>query len=411
MTMLEHLKKAGFSDEEIINAFQFRAGGYSKNGQRSYSFGDSKTPETFWGEILFNAKGKLHKIVPGNLLSSEKSRLEFVESTLSDIHGDHGHLITHRILYSQKPLKGKFQWKDDFRIKPCLDDSQIGRGLAWGIDDLGLVDTNKYLGPPYPLILEVRTKRSPNRIIETNRYLEALDLFEWLLKLLIPHIQGSPVSRSGQPKWVLLQMNNRPEYHLAYEGFNAHESELETGDSFLPSSIPDTPRYKGATEYYNHLWGTSYEIELPNEMEKYLEASEGLSGEAKENFRRSLFWFNSGLKLYNQQELSLIPFAIAIECLLPNSSSEVCQICKKPIGDGPTTLFNKFLKEHLSLPENIDHLKKSIYPKRSEMVHGGFALAADQGFFSIKKFTVTEIVFESLIRRSLIHWLINGTCE
>jgi len=287
MTMIEHLKKAGISDKEIINAFQFKAGGYSKNGKRSYSFGSSKSPETFWGEIHFNAKGKLYKIVPGNQLASEKSQLDFVKNTLSDIHGNHGHLIRHRILYSQKPLKGKFQWKDDFRIKPCLNNSQIGKGLAWGIDDLGLFDTNKHLGPPFPFILEVRTKRSPNSLVETNRYLKALDLYEWLLKLLIPHIQGSAVSRSGQPKWMLLQKENTPEYHLAYEGFNAHESELETGDFFSTSSIPDAPRYKGATEYYNHLWGNSNEIELPTEMEKYLEASDGLTGESKDNFRRS----------------------------------------------------------------------------------------------------------------------------
>lgn len=411
MTIIEKLKNAGISDEEIINAFQFRAGGYSKNGKRSYSFGSSKNPETFWGEIHFNAEGELYKIIPGNQLATEKSQLDFVKSTLSDINGNHGYLISHRILYSQKPLKGKFQWKDDFRIKPCLNNLQIGKGLAWGIDDLGFLDTNKHLGPPFPLILEVRTKRSPNSLLETNRYLEALDLYEWLLRLLIPHIQGSPVSRSGQPKWMLLQKENTPEYHLAYEGFNAHESELETGDSFSTSSIPDAPRYKGETEYYNHLWGNDNEIELHTEMEKYLEASEGLTGESKENFRRSLFWFNSGLKLYCQEELSLIPFAIAIECLLPNPSSEICKTCKKPTGDGPTKLFNEFLMEHLSLPEDIVHLKKSIYPKRSSMVHGRFALSADQGFFSIDKFTESEIVFENFIRRSLINWLLKGTCE
>jgi hypothetical protein len=410
MTMIEHLKKAGISDEEIINAFQFKAGGYTKNGKRSYSFGSSKKPETFWGEIHFNSKGELYKIVPGNQLASEKSQLDFVKNTQNDIHGNHGHLILHRILFSQKPLNGKFQWKDDFRIKPCLNNSQIGKGLAWGVDDLGPFDTNKHLGPPFPLILEVRTKRSPNSLIETNRYLEALDLYEWLLRLLIPHIQGSPVSTS-QPKWMVLQKENIPEYHLAYEGFNAHESELETGDFFSTSSIPDAPRYNGTTEYYNHLWVNSNEIELPTELENYLEAYDALTGESKDNFRRSLFWFNSGLRLYNQQELSLIPFVIAIECLLPNPSNEVCKTCKKPTSDGPTKLFNDFLKRHLSLPENIDHFKKSIYPKRSIMVHGRFARAADQGFFSIEEFTESEIVFESFIRRSLINWLIKGTCE
>lgn len=411
MTILERLRNAGISDEDIIYTFQFKAGGYSTNGKRSYSFGSSKNPESFWGEIYFNAKGELYKIVTGVLLASDESQLDFVNSALNDIKGEHGYIIRHRILFSQRPLRGEFQWKDDFRIKPCLNTSQIGKGLAWGLDDFHLGDTEKHLGPPYPFILEVRTKKSPNHLIESSRYFEALDFYQWLLGLLIPALLGSPVGRNGQPKWTLLQKENIPEYHLAYEAFNAHESEIETGENFSVSNIPDVPRYSGDVDYYNHLWSQSSRIELPVEMEHYLTLVDKLSFEVKENFRRSLYWFNTGSRLYNQEQLSVIPFTIAIECLLPSPSSEVCPTCNKPSSDGPTKLFRKFIDKHLLLPENIEHLKKGIYPKRSSMVHGSFAFAADKGFFSIGKLEDSEIIFESFIRRAIVNWLVTGTCE
>jgi hypothetical protein len=408
MTLLERLKNAGISTEDIIYTFQFKSGIYSNNGKRSYTFGSSKDPQRFWGEIYFNAEGELHKIVPGNLLVSEKSQSDFVENALNDINGDHGYIISHRILFSQRPLRGKFQWKDDFRIRPCLNTSQIGKGLAWGLDDYDLNDTEKHLGPPYPFILEVRTKKSSNHLIQTNRYLEALDLYQWLLGLLIPHLLGSPVGRNGQPKWIMLKNENTPEYHLAFEAFNAHESEVETSADFSVSNSPDVARYLGDVDYYNHIWSQSSEIELPVEMEEYLNLFNLLPKESKENFRRSLYWFNIGSRLFNQEQLSIIPFTIAVECLLPNPSSKVCQTCNKPSGDGPTKLFKQFMEKHLSLPENIDNLKKSIYPKRSSMIHGSFAFAADQGFCSIGNFDNSEFITESFVRRALVNWLVKG---
>jgi len=410
MTLLKRFRNAGISDEDIIASFQFRSGGYSKKSERSYSFGSSKCPESFWGEIHFNDKGKLFKIVTGDRLASEKLQLDFVNSAINDINGDHGYIIQHRILFSQKPLMGKFQWKDEFRIKPCLNTSQIGKGLAWNIDLPFLNNHKEYLGPPYPFIMEVRTKKSSNPYIEMKRCIEALDFYQWLLGLLIPHLLGASIARSGQPKWTVLQKGNIPENHLAYEGFIAHESEIETGDNFSVSDIPDVPRYSGVVDYYNHLWFRSSEIKLPVQMEHYLDLIENLPKEGKENFRRSLYWFNIGSRLNNQEQLSLIPFSISVECLLPNPSKKVCTTCKKPIGGGPTKLFNEFMKKHLSLPKKIEYLKKSLYPKRSNMVHGRYAVAADQGYFSINK-SFEFLFIDDFFRRAILDWLVTGTCE
>lgn len=405
MTILEHLRKAGISDKNIINTFIFMAGGYSTIEKRSYTFGSSINPESFWGEIHFNGKGKLHKIVTGNLLASEKTQLDFVKSALSDIQGNHGYTIQHRILFSRRPIKGKFQWKDDFRIKPCINTSKIGKGLAYGVDNIHLKDTEKHLGPPYPFILEVRTKKSPNRIIESNRLVEALDFYEWFLGLLIPPLLSYPLN-NNYPKWVILQKYGNLEYHLAREGFSAHESEIESGDDFSALDIPNVPRYSGDEDYYNNLWIHSSEIELPNEMEYYLNSFDSLPEVSKENFRRSLYWYNVGLKLYNNNQLSVIPFATAIECLYTRPSNESCPDCKRPLDDGPTKSFKEFLNKHLSLPNDIDYLKNTIYKLRSDMVHGSFATAADQNFHSIEKFEHHDLIAENFIRRALVNWLI-----
>lgn len=412
MTLLERLRKAGISDEDIISTFQFKTSGYRRIGKKSYMFGNSENHDTLGATINFNKKGKLSEIITSKFLRSKKSQIDFVENILNDINGDHGYLIRHRILFSRKPLKGIFQWKDEFRIRPCLNKTQIGKELAWGIENSNNSnDTEKHLGPPYPFILEVRIKKSPNTIIETNRYLQALDLYEWLLYLLLPQLLGVHISKSGQPKWTILMRGDMPEYHLTYEGFNAHESEIESNDTFSTLQIPDVAKYTGEVEYYNHLWIRSNEIELPMEMEKYLNLYERLPIKTKEKFKRSLYWFNIGSTLYNQKQLSIIPFTIAIECLLPKPSQKVCPTCTKPLGDGPTKLFRAFMENHLSLPENIEHLKKSMYPKRSSMVHGSFAIAADYGYFTILDSDETELSTEIFTRRALINWLVKETFE
>lgn len=125
MDFLEQLRAAGISDLDIINTFQYKAGGYSQNGKGSYIFGSTDNSDSIWGEIHFNKYGKLYKITPRKLLVSPKSQSEFIENTLNEINGEHGYNISHRILFSQKPLKGQFQWRNNFRIRPCQNFSQV----------------------------------------------------------------------------------------------------------------------------------------------------------------------------------------------------------------------------------------------------------------------------------------------
>jgi Apea-like HEPN len=410
MTILERFRKANISDEDIIRTFEFNTGGYSIKSKRSYSFGDSNNPNSFWAIFHFNSEGDLYEIKLGDLLRSEKAQDEFVEKAKQQIFGEHGYITQHRILYSSKPLKGIFTWRDTFRIRPCLNTTHIGKGLAW---DMGNQINQKepHMGPPFPFILEVKTKRSPNFIIQNHRIYSSLDYHQWLLVLLLPYLIGAPPVTHNTPQWILLKTEKGLEYHLVYEGFNAHESEVEHGDNFSKSNIPYVTKYTGSVEYYNHLWFQDEEIQIPKEFELYIKAFEELSGEKKENFIRSLYWFNTGTRLYNQEELSIIPFTIAVESLLPNPSKEKCPTCHKSLDNGPTKLFKDFLEKNLDLPSDINHLKKSIYPKRSKIVHGTSASAADYGFSSIFNHSNSEMITESFIRRALINWLINGSIE
>jgi|JI10StandDraft_1071094.scaffolds.fasta_scaffold132288_2 hypothetical protein len=407
MSFLEKFRNAGISDKDIIIAFNYKAGGSVKIGKRCYSFGGPNDSEKVIAELRFNKDGLLHNIIPGKLLSNDRAQQEFIESALQDINGDHGFMVTHRVLFSQKPLAGMFQWKDNFRIRPCLELNHIGKGLDWRID-MDLRGAHRHLGPPHPIILEVRTPRSPNFIIETNRYLEALDFYQWALGLLIPHIIGTPFSRSGLPKWISLKYKNEIQYHLAHEGFALNESEILETDNFSPLEIPNVPRYEGQEDYYNHFWFQRSEVELSNELERYLELIDNLPKDIKEDFRRALYWFDRGSGLGSQEEFSIIPFTIAIECLLPDPSNDICESCKKPKSDGPTKLFNDFLKEHLSLPNNIENLKKSIYPKRSRIVHGSYASAVDESFFSLVSDNSSGVLTEHFVRRSILNWLVTG---
>jgi len=62
MILLERLRNAGISDKDIISTFQFKAGGYSRIGKRSYMLGNSENQESFWAKINFNKDGELFEI-------------------------------------------------------------------------------------------------------------------------------------------------------------------------------------------------------------------------------------------------------------------------------------------------------------------------------------------------------------
>ncbi len=403
MNILERFRNEGIQDEDIIRSFQHSSGGYSKNKDRSYSF-NLPSNQTLLAVLRFNEKGKLHKIDLGNNLLSKKAQIEFVQTAKENIFGNHGYSIHHRVLFSHKPLRGLFLWKDKFRIRPCLNLSQVGKGLAWGIEHSNEIE-QRYLGPPYPFIIEVKTRKSPNNIIQTDRLLAELDCYQWLLGLLVSGLLEAPPVTHNTPKWVLLMKPTGLEYHLAYEGFNAHESDIENGENFSALNIPDIPRHYQEVDYYNHLWVKDEEVLLPANIEISFELFDKMETKRRNDFTRALYWYNVGKRLYNQEELSIVPFATAIECLLPVATSQPCSLCGKQPGDGPTKLFNEFLKNHLDLPDNIDHLKKSIYPKRSTIVHGTKALQPDNSFFSIFNDSTSELATESFVRRALIKWL------
>jgi hypothetical protein len=411
MNLLEKLREAGLTDDEIFQSFQFECSNVNvQNKNRKFTFGYKDNKNFDWAIIHYSKSGKIYKIINGRLLSSLQAQAEFIKTAICNTHGEHGYSINQRIIFSQKPLEGKFIWNDVFRIRPILNTSKIGKNLAWGINiETGILEeTDRNLGPPYPIIIEVRTKNSPNNLINANRIFKSLDNYQWLICCILQPLIGVPSSITNQPKWIILQNNSEVQYHLAYEGFNSNETDINKGENFTEIDLPDAPTYVGEIDYYNSLWQNCNQVELPDKIKKYFFHYDNLVEEKKLKFNRALYWFNAGLTISNHWESAIIAFVVSIECLQENHSTEICPNCNRPKSSGPTKKFNEFMEKYLEIPDTLKDIVKRIYSDRSRIVHGRYAKAADEAFFSSSTFSNEVFVVQSFVRRALINWLVNG---
>lgn len=406
MNFLQKLRSENISDEDIIRAFQNICGGYSYSSDALFTFNKNGI---LFSNVNVSKKGTISKIEVGQYLSSPKTQNEFIQNLLFDLKECHGYKIANRVLMSYKPLNGQFKYKDYFRIRPLENLTMIGKDLALGVEYSNLTKDNYYLGPPFPLILEVRVPKSPNNFVELDRTFKLLDTYQWLISLLFTGVYSYPNLSSSVPKWVVIKQDNLVKYHLAYESFGLHVDDNETKDNFSERSFPEIQKWEGEVDYYNHLWVHDKTLLAPNYLEALLNNFESLNDKQKSRFNRALYWYNVGQRLFKSEHgISVIAFTAAIECLLEPSNLEKCEACGGTKANGPTAQFNKFMATHLDIPDNISKFRDKIYDIRSDLVHGNNVNYVDTGFSSILNHQHQEMITQTFVQRALIGWLRTG---
>lgn len=401
MNLLSRLKACVSDESEIAPHLQFAAKGgtrITKSGVVEYLTADSK------GTVLATLRsknGRITQLIPGPALSGKLQQDQLVQQISVDASQTHGSFVSSRVLFSELPLMGAFKWNDRVRVSPCPRSARVGKGLDWFANASLPSDAEPHLGPPYPFVLEVKSFRSPNPLLETNRALRDLDTYQYIMTLLL-HGRVRYAHFPNARQWVSVKRRGRIEYHLLYPGFDTGLNGRT--DHFARRRMKPAPVHP-VTDYYNHLWARDPELFIPRSLATDLETFDALPAEAARCFKRACYWYALGVQMPSEPSLSIVAFATAIECLLPRLSGLPCPSCKKPSGPGPTKLFKEHLGRYGTVPVELEARRDSIYAARSALVHGSHAHRADEDFFSPSKPSGDGFFVEIVAQRSLLGWL------
>lgn len=392
MTLLERLRECVPDDRELEFVLSQASSGAVRSlpgGRVEYCLPGPKP--MVYATAKFGG-GRITQLVPGTPLSERVAQDALVARARDDAAAVHGTVAVHRVLFADRKLKGSYEWRDKFRIYPCLEVAPIGAGLNWFESSGG----ESPEGPPFPFMLQVSIDQSPNPFIQANRTLRELDAYQRLLTLLVSgHIRST--DRPGERVWVSIYRDSRFENHLLYQGF-------ALGDEPQISRTP-APVFAG-DDFYNHLWGADPEILLPPALDADLGMFKSLDRNAAQAFLRATYWYSLGVLNRSESALSTVAFSTAIECLLPRDSRPRCSSCGTETGAGPTQMFKRHLARYGTLPEGLHAQRAALYGVRSSLVHGTFAPSVDTDRFSQVGSTWThDLLLELVTRKSLLKWL------
>ncbi len=357
--------------------------------------------DNVFATLCLNKAGVVEDISPGPALQSRQAQLSLIAQARADTDRSHGQIVLSRVVVADCPLEGYVQAAQEIRLGPCPESAPIGRGLDAFEQRWPWRATEPHLGPPYPLLLEVKVPRSPNGILETNWGMRKLDEAQNLLGLLL---MGHPRPMvSGATKvWVYVNRDGATENHLLSPGFTTGAAGRQ--DDFLQSGAAAVP-YTGV-DYYLRLWPAGHSLVAPGSLQADIKKYYLLGDKERIDFLRAAYWYNEATELRQRRPAAMIALATAIECLLQAPSGPACSECQKPTGPGPTRQFRDFLDHYTSLPPALEKRRRDLYSIRSNMVHGGHGVPSDLDFFSGSKHGDDDLMLMDLaVQTALIAWL------
>jgi len=402
VTLLDRLRVSVPDEREIEPVLSLAAGGGTRYGQAGLLEYLTGTPS---GDVYARVKfkrGRITRIDPGPSLIPLPAQDALVEKARTEAAQTHGTFVASRVLFAERPLNGTYLWNDTVRLSPCPATAPIGRGLNWFDHGLPSHLADGHLGPPFPLVLEVRIQRSPNPFIESSRTLRQLDTYQYLLTLLLVGHMRFAHWPSGR-LWAMLKRDDLPENHLVHSGFSTNEDGRQ--NDFVLREQGPAPVFAGG-DYYDYLWQREAELLLPKSLDADLLQFHCLPREVGSAFLRACYWYALGIQFRSEPSLATVAFSTAIECLLPRPTSVRCKECGKPLGAGPTQLFNQHVKRYGTVIPASQERRNALYDVRSALVHGSHAARVDIDFMSPRRHLEDHLLLLELVsQRSLVNWL------
>lgn len=392
LKLLERLRQLTPDDQEIYALLYEGFDGsqsIGRSGAQELVFHTREYPDEPYLTLRFKGN-RITGLTAGNRLTKSVQD-DLVEKARQALEEDAGTQVVSRYIFAERPLKGQFQVSDVLRLRPPPPDTIIGSGLdGWRkfADPFGK-NVDSHLGPPYPILMEIKVRRSSALMLQSLWLMRELERYQNALTLLLAADIKYAHFPSG-PLWTSLFRDQRMENHLLQTGFSDPHGGQH--DDF-PDSQEQMVQTYGAADYYSRLWVWDTELLIPKTLNLHLGLMNSLNVDQAKKFHRACMWFAQGVQFRSIETIGIPSFSAAIECLLPG-------------GDEITKSFDAMVERYGQLTADTKPLAKQLYSVRSDLIHGSFAHSSDAGMFSFKNDDDWQtMLMWMLAKRCLIGWL------
>lgn len=389
MKLLERLRRLTSDDHEIFALLNDGFDGSLSTSRQELVFYARDYPNEAYLTLRFKGN-RIKALTAGNPLNA-RLQDDLVERATQALHGDAGSQVGSLYIFAERPLMGQFQIGDTLRLRPPPPDTVIGSDLDKRREIINPSGKNVagHLGPPYPILMEIRVKKSSALMLQSYWMIRELKRYQNVLTLLLAYDIKYSHFPSG-PIWTCLSRDQRMENHLLNPGFGDAHGGLH--DDFPESHVPIVSTYDGA-DYYGRLWGGDAELLIPSTLERHLGLIQALDLEQAEKFHRACMWYAQGVQFRSIETIGIPSFSASIESLLPRGHA-----IKKD--------FDAFVERYGQLTDGTKLLAKQLYDVRSDLLHGSFAHSSDTSKFSFKSDDHWQTMLMWLVaNRILIGWL------
>ena len=392
LKILERLRQLTLDDQEIYALLHEGFDGSQSvgcSGVQELIFHTREFADESYLTLRFRGN-RITGITPGMRLT-KASQDDLVERAKQALQEDAGSHVVSRYIFSERPLKGQLQVSNGLRLRPPPPDTIIGSGLdEWQkVADPFSKKVDEHLGPPYPILMEVKVRKSSSMMLQSLWMMRELERHHNALTLLLAADIKYAHFPSG-PLWTSLFREHRMENHLLSPGFSDPHGGLH--DDFPASQEPIVKTYDGA-DYYGRLWFWDAELLIPKTLDRHLSLMHFLDLEQASKFHRACMWFAQGVQFRSIETIGVPSFSASIECLLPRSEE---------IKNG----FDAIVDRYGQLTDGTKLLARNLYDVRSDLVHGSFAHSSDTGIFSFKNDDDWQtLLIWTVAKRCLIGWL------
>ncbi len=392
MKLLHRLRQLTTDDQEIyalLNEGFDGSQSIGNSGAHELVFHAREHPNEPYLTLRFNGN-RITGLTAGKHLT-KAAQDKLVETARQALLEDAGSHVVSRYIFAERPLKGLLQVNTELRLRPPPPDAVIGSGLDQrhkAVDPFGK-KRERHLGPPYPILMEIRVKKSSALMLQSLWLMRELDRHQNALTLLLAADIKYAHFPSG-PLWTSLFRDQRMENHLLHTGFSDPLGGQH--DEFPDSQEPSVQTYDGA-DYYGRLWVWDKELLIPKTLDYHLGLISSLDAEKARRFHRACMWFAQGVQFRSIETIGIPSFSASIECLLPRSE----EITKN---------FDALVERYGGLNADTKPLAEQLYGVRSDLIHGSFAHSSDTGIYSFKNDDDWQTMLMWMIaKRCLIGWL------
>ncbi len=388
--LMRALTKLGPAELRSLLQEAFSRGAY--HGERAIEYSNNQGLAL---TVEYSANANVKSVTAGPYLNKED--ISRITGLLDRLQQHNGEYIASLFLFSNRPVRGWWRYKDQWQILPPPQSAPMPSELFG----------------KWPFLLEVKCPSSDDFAIKLLRHHRAINPLRLLLPVLLNGPLFQPLNWQPHMHWVLLNTpsqgveNPLPHYLQEYYWLPDIEAERETF-TFLDDELR-LDANADIAGYYDPEGRTGDELlEVPELLPELFETYSSLTPVLQQQYLRAAYWFGLGRFLAEySSSMSFVAYVTAIESLLTKEGPHNCPVCSQNHYPSITKAFRDFLARFV--PSRPD--RETFYARRSQLTHGLTVLSSDirEEFGSFHPSRINEDEdyrrIGQVCRQALVNWL------